>query len=459
MSGVKSGTERTDSLPVLRPQAAGLDIGRDEIWVAVPEECTDEAVRCFATYTPDLHALADWLAGCGIKTVAMESTGVYWIPIHEILEARGFEVYLVNARHIKGVPGRKSDVQDCRWIQRLHSFGLLNGSFRPEAEMCTLRAYLRHRAQLVEHRAAHIQHMQKALQQMNVQLAQVVSDITGVTGMGIIRAIVRGERDPQELARYRTQGCARTQSEIAKALTGHYQEEHVFVLKQALELYDFYTQQMRECDEQIERRFAALKPIHEDDLPPLDRSDKHDSHSKNGPAYDARGMLYQLLGVDLGAIPGLNGSTLQVILSETGTDMSRFRTDKHFCSWLGLAPHNDISGGKVLRSRVPKTHNRAGQAFRLAAQSVSRGNSAYGAFLRRMRAKHGPKKAVVATAHKIARTFYYMLKYRIPYEHTDAETYDQRARDRQIVHLRRKAAQFGLSLVDAPLQPAMAGSF
>ena len=459
MSGVGSGTERADMLAVQRPHAAGLDIGRDEIWVAVPEESASESIRCFATYTPDLHALAKWLGECEIETVAMESTGVYWIPIYEILEARGFEVYLVNARHIKGVPGRKSDVQDCRWIQRVHTYGLLNGSFRPEAEMCTLRAYLRHRAQLVEHRAAHIQHMQKALQQMNVQLQQVVSDITGVTGMAIMRAIVRGERDPNELARFRAQGCAKSKAEIAKALAGHYQEEHVFVLKQALALYDTYTQQMVECDEEIERHFTALKPIHEDDLPPLDRSDKRDSHSKNGPAYDARGLLYQLLGVDLGAIPGLSDSTLPVILSETGIDMSRFRTDKHFCSWLGLAPHNDISGGKVLRSRVPKTHNRAGQAFRLAAQSLSRGNSAYGAFFRRMRAKHGPKKAAVATAHKLARTFYYMLKYRKPYHHTDAATYDQRTRHRQIAYLRKKAAQLGMTLVDAPIQPALAGSF
>ncbi len=455
--GSKSGA--ADSLEVLRPHAAGLDIAKEEICAAVPEESAADAVRKFGTYTPDLHTLADWLASCGIETVAMESTGVYWIPIYEILEARGVEVCLVNARHIKGVPGRKSDYQDCRWIQRLHSFGLLNASFRPEAEMCALRAYLRHRAELLQHRAAHIQHMQKALQQMNVQLSQVLRDVTGVTGMAIIRAIVAGERDPQVLAQYREPTCAKSEAEIAKALTGHYQPEHVFVLKQALALYDTYTQQVRECDAEIEARFAALKPSHDDDLPPLDRTDKRGSHSKNTPNFDARGMLYKLLGVDLVAIPGLNESTVLTILSETGTDLSRFPSEKQWCSWLSVAPHNDISGGKVLKSRVLKSHNRAGQAFRLAAQSVSRGNSAIGAFYRRMRAKHGAETAIVATAHKIARIYYYMLKYHQPYTHTDAATYDQRTRERQIAKLRKSAARLGLQLVAPIPPPAKTGSF
>ncbi len=262
---------RSESSPHVNPHAAGLDIGSDEIWACVPEDRDAEPVRSFGTFTPDLYALADWLAACRIETVAMESTGVYWIPVYEILEARGFRVYLVNARHLKHVPGRKSDVKDCQWIQYLHTCGLLSGSFRPDAEMCAVRAYLRHRAALLEYRAAHIQHMQKALHQMNVQLTQVLTDITGTTGLAIIRAIVAGERDPVQLARFRAACCASSTEEIAKALTGHDQPEHVFALKQALALYDVYTEQLRECDADIERRFQAIKPAWPDELPPLNR--------------------------------------------------------------------------------------------------------------------------------------------------------------------------------------------
>jgi len=339
-------------MPVINPNAAGLDIGSTEIWACVPADRDPQPVRKFGTYTPDLHALADWLLACGLQPVAMESTGVYWIPVYEILEARGVKVYLVNARHLKHVPGRKSDWQDCQWIQRLHSFGLLNGSFRPEGELCALRAYRRHRASLIEHRAAHIQHMQKALHQMNVQLTQVLSDITGVTGMAILRAIVAGERDPVTLAQLRDPRCAKPEAELVKALTGNYRAEHVFALKQALALYDAYTEQIRECDTEIERQYSVLKPVHDDDLPPLDTSDKRNTHSKNAPSYDARSLLYQLLGVDLVAITGLNASTVEDIISEIGTDVSCWPTVKHFSSWLTLAPHNDISGGKVLQSHA-----------------------------------------------------------------------------------------------------------
>jgi transposase len=260
-----------------------LDIGSEEIWACVPEDRDAEPVRSFGTFTPDLYALADWLAACRIETVAMESTGVYWIPVYEILEARGFRVHLVNARHLKHVPGRKSDVKDCRWIQYLHTCGLLSGSFRPEAEMCAVRAYLRHRAALLEYRAAHIQHMQKALHQMNVQLAQVLTDITGATGLAMLRAMVAGERDPVQLARFRAPRCASSTEAIAKALTGHYQPAHVFALKQALTLYDVYTEQVRECDAEIERRFQASKPVGPDERPPLNRANKHRTHNKNAP--------------------------------------------------------------------------------------------------------------------------------------------------------------------------------
>jgi transposase len=435
-----------DSLTVLNPDAAGMDIDSEAVWVSVPASRDAEPVRRFRMATPDLIVMAEWLKACGIKTIAMESTGVYWIAPYEILEERGFLVYLVNAHHAQNLPGRKSDESDCVWLRRLHTFGLLTNSFRPEAEMCVVRAYMRHRASLIEHRAAHIQHMQKALRQMNVLLSPTVKDITGVTGMAIIRAILTGERDPLKLAQLRNPKCASSESEFVKALTGNYREEHVFALKQAVALYDAYTDQILECDRQIERKFGALKPIHTDELPPLDRTDKCNTHSKNALSYDVRSQLYQLLGVDLVSVSGLNESTALTIITEIGTDMSRFKNEKHFCSWLSLAPHTDKSGGKVLRSRILKTRNRAGQAFRLAAQAVSKTETAYGAFFRRIRARHGPQKAIVATAHKIARTVYFMLKHRQPFRQSSAEEYTQQQREREIARLKKKASKLGFRL-------------
>jgi transposase len=459
MGRAKSQVRAWEGLKVIHPHAAGLDIGSEEIWAAVAPERSAEPVRKFGTFTPDLQALADWLIACDVDTVALESTGVYWIPVYEILEARGLQVYVVNARHVKNVPGRKSDIQDCQWLQGLHSVGLLRGSFRPEGEIVALRAYLRHRAGLIAHRAAHIQHMQKALAQMNVQLTQAVKDITGVTGLAIIRAIVAGERDPKQLATLRQPGVKKTEAEIVKALTGNYRPEHLFALQQALALYDFYTAQLAACDTEIERQFANLKPI-SDALPPLPPSAKRDSHSKNGPSYDARSYLYRLTGVDLVAISGLNESTVQTIISEVGTDLKAFPTEKHFCSWLGLAPHNDISGGKRLRSRTLKTNNRAGQAFRMAAQSVAKSPaSAFGAFYRRMKARLGSKQAIVATAHKIARAFYHMLKHRTPFHDLGGDEYERRARERELKNLEKRAARLGCSVVKNPAAVVIAGSF
>jgi transposase len=298
--------------------------------------------------------------------------------------------------------------------------------------------------------AAHIQHMQKALQQMNVQLTQVLTDITGTTGLAIIRAIVEGERDPVQLARFRNRRCASSTEEIAKALTGHDQPEHVFALRQALALYDVYTDQLRECDADIERRFQAIKLAWPDELPPLDRADKRASHSKNAPSYDARTLLYQLTGVDLIAIPGLHASTVQTILSAIGLDLHKWPNMKAFCSWLGLAPRHEISGGKILRRSTLKTCNRAGQAFRLAAQAVSRSHNSLGAFYRRMRARLGPQSAIVATAHKLARIFYHLLTHRTPFHDLSAADYEQRAREREIAALRKKAIRLGLTLVEPP---------
>lgn len=444
-----------ENLAVVHPNAAGLDIGAREIWAGVPPGRDVETVKRFNTFPPDLQALADWLVACGVDTVAMESTGVYWFPVFELLEARGLKMYLVNSWHLKHVPGRKSDYLDCQWIQKLHALGLLNGSFRPDGEMVALRGYLRHRAMLLAHRAPHILHMQKALQQMNLQLHHVLSDITGETGLQILRAMVAGERDPVKLAQHRNPACKSSAETMAQALTGNWKAEHLFTLRQSLELYDFYTQQVTACDAELEKQYAAMKPrwAGPEEPPDVPRV-KPGSKSKNQPQLNVRREIIRLTGVDLVAVEGNRASLAQTILSETGTDMSKWPSDKHFGSWLGLAPHNDISGGKVLRSRTLKTHHRAGQAFRQAAASVIRSQSAFGAFYRRKRAQLGPMQALVATAHKIARTVYYLLKNRVQYVDIGAGAYDKKQREREIAYLQKKAAKLGFEL--SPHNPIVA---
>jgi transposase len=442
-----------DILGQVNPNAAGLDVGAEEAYACVPPDRDARSVRMFPTFTADIHAMADWLEACGIETVAMESTGVYWIPIYEILVARGFEVCLVNARHLKNVPGRKSDILDCQWIQQLHSYGLLRASFRPPEEICALRALAHHRDNLIRYRAAHIQHMQKALQLMNVKLTVVVSDITGVTGLSIIRAIVAGERDPQTLARLRQRGCAKTEEEIAKALQGNYRPEHLFVLKQALAQYDFYLGQIEACDTEMEAMYTDLPPCDPDEIaspPPKPRSRRT---RKNQTHFDLSTSLYRVVGVDLTAIDGLDALTVHSIITRIGTDVTAWPTVKHFTSWLCLSPNNDVSGGKILRSRTQKTQNRANLAFRLAAQSLSRSDSALGAYYRRMKARHGPAKATTATAHKLARIVYSMLKNRTAYVDPGADYYEQQHRDRAIRNLQLKAAKLGLELAPVSTQP------
>jgi transposase len=412
MTVPKPARLRVDNLPTVFPNAAGLDIGSAEIVAALPPDRDVTVIRTFTTFTADLQELVTWLLDHHIDTVAMESTGVYWIPIYEMLEAAAIRVYLVNARHFKIVPGRKSDYNDAQWLQELHALGLLEGSFRPDDEMCVLRSLLRHRAQLIEHRSPHILHMQKALKLMNIQLPEVLSDVTGVTGMAILRAIVAGERRGDVLARLRRPGCRRTEQDIIQALTGTWRDEHLFVLAQSLDLYDHYTAKIAECDHRLDQQFSSMKPRFdvegEPPAPPTSRTKKN-SNSKNQPAYNVRAHLVRILGIDLVDIIGISESLAQTIISEIGTDMSRFPTSKHFCSWLGLAPHSDISGGKVLRSRVIKVRNRAGQALRQAAQSCSRSHSLFGAFYRARSARSSSEEAVVATAHKIARVMYHML--------------------------------------------------
>ena len=433
-----------DALEQINLNAAGIDIGAEEVYVAVPQGRDEESVRSFPSFTADLHRLADWLEACGIETVAMESTGVFWIPLYEILESRGFEVYLVNARHIKNVSGRKSDVLDCQWIQQLHTYGLLQPSFRPPEQICAIRGLVRHRDMLIKYRSAHIQHMQKALTVMNLRLTNVLSDITGVTGMKIIRSIIAGERNPEVLASFRHSNCAKSQAEIAKSLEGNYKREHLFALKQSLELYDFYDQQLKDCDTELEALYQEFDIPDEPGTPPPDPRKR--KRRKNQPHFDLAQSLYCITGVDLTAVDGLEAMTVQDILSEIGTDMSPWPTAKHFASWLRLSPNNKVTGGKVKQRGTLPSQNRANTAFRMAAQSLARSDCALGAFYRRIRARHGGPKAVTATAHKLARIVYFMLKNRQPYHDPGADYYEEQYRLRAIRNLQRRASKLGMRL-------------
>lgn len=431
--------------------AAGIDVGSRSHWVAVPADRDADPVREFRSFTTSLHELVDWLASCGIETVAMESTGVYWIPLYEILEARGIEVLLVNAHHIKSVPGRKSDLLDCQWIQQLHTFGLLRGSFRPEARIVALRSLMRHRDQLVAEAASYIQRMQKAMIQMNLQLHTVLTDVTGVTGLAIVRDIIAGETDPKVLARHRNPRCKASEEEIAASLTGHYRAEHVFVLRQTLEIYDLLHSTMQRCDVEIEEILGTLESA----CDPPDRElgpprKGRRSRQGNEPRFEIRSPLYRLCGgVDLSVLPGLKPYGALKLISEIGTDMSRWKTEKHFTSWLTLAPRNRISGGKLLSSRTPPSANRAAKILRIAAMSIGRSDHALGAFYRRLAARVGKPSAITATARKLALLVYRMLKDRLNYEEMSSADYDQTQSARILRGLRRRAMSLGLLLVDA----------
>lgn len=432
--------------------AAGIDIGAQKHYVAVPSGRDQEGrdVRHFETFTADLNALADWLDRCGIDTVAMESTGIYWIPLFEILSAKGVEVRLVNPRSIKHAPGRKSDVVDCQWIQQLHSFGLLTSAFRPDDEIAVLRAYHRQRCMLVSHASTHIQHMQKALEQMNLKLTNVLSDITGTTGMNIIRSILSGERDPKKLAKHRDPHCKKSDKEIAKSLHGNWRDEHLFALQQAVALYDFYQTQIEACDQQIKAQLCRFEDrSNGGELPPPTSKSKT---STKKLTFDAREHLYRMAGVDLTQVVGLNTPTVLAIVSEIGLDMSRWPTSKHFASWLGLCPGSKISGGKNFNSKSKPSANRAAHAFRMAAYSLHRSQTAIGAFLRRKKSQLGAPKAITATAHKIARIFYEMLKNRTEYKDLGVEYYQNRYKERMLKNLKRSAKAFGLELVDTKQQ-------
>lgn len=423
---------------------AGIDIGAASIFVCAGFSDGHQEVQEYLTFTEDLKKMIQWLKKCGIKSVAMESTGVYWIPVYDILSQNGFNVVLVNAYYLKTVPGRKTDVKDCQWIQQLHAYGLLHGSFRPDNDGVEFRGYVRQRNRLTELASQQVLLMHKALTQMNVQLNHVISDITGTTGMNIIRAIVQGEKDPKILAKYRNARCKKSEEEIAKALDGNYREEHLLAIKQALESYDLFQKQIEECEraiEQIIKRWEEGKVDNDQEKEGSSTSDLFGSGTEES--------LKRVLGVDLTEVPGLDVSGIIKIIGEIGRDMTKWPTFKHFASWLGLCPGNKISGGKVLSSRTKPSGNRAAQALRMAAFVLYRSKSALGAYYRRMRARLGAPKAITATAHKLARILYAMLRDKKDFREVGQEAYEEAYKKRQIAMLKKKAKELGLTLGEA----------
>jgi transposase len=448
---------RLEGLPVTNAHAAGVDIGSRSHWVCVGADEVDQ-VREFPAHTDGLHALLAYLHEHQVTTVAMESTGIYWIPLYELLEAQGFEVLLVDPSYTKQVRGRpKTDRRDCQWIYRLHSVGLLAAAFRPDEKTCQLRSYLRQRANLVRYAAQHIQHMQKALEQMNLKLAEIISDITGCTGRQIIQAILRGVRDPARLAKYRHEKCRASEAEIAQALTGSYREEHLFALRLAYQAWEFYQKQRDQVDVQVAAQLARMKQDRA--LPPLKPRARSGGRKPNEPHFDVRAALYYVVGIDLTEIEGIGPMTALTIISEIGPEISKFATVKHFCSWLGLCPQVKKSGGRVLSSRTRPGVNRANLAFQMAASSLHGSKGALGAFLRHKKAQLGAPKAITATAHKLARLVYLALRHGMTYVRQTQEEYQARMREQQLKSLRKKARQLGVTLLEtAPQEPAQAAA-
>jgi transposase len=447
-SNAKAAVRLPKHLEHINIMAAGIDVGSKSHYVALPEGCAEVTVREFKSFTTDLIELADWLEKCGITTVAMESTGVYWIPLYELLDSRGFEVKLADARKVKNVSGRKTDVLDCQWLQQLHSYGLLSGAFRPSEQICALRAYTRQRSMLIEQAASHIQHMQKALSQMNIQLHNVLSDITGETGMKIIRAIVAGERDGKILSGYRHRSCKNPIEVIEKSLTGNYRAEHIFSLTQALELYDIYRDKILACDKEIEKQlslFEERQPVPGEEKGLIKKSR---SHCKNELSFDVRNHLIQLTGIDLTAVPGIEGSSALKIISEIGLDMSRWKSGKQFASWLGLCPGNKVSGGKRISGKSKRTSNYAASILKIAASTLHRSQSYLGAFFRRLRARLGAPKATTAAAHKLATIIYNMLKNKTEYIESGQAYYETKYRDRMVKSLKKRAQSLGFRVIE-----------
>ena len=436
-------------LPTFHPHAAGIDIGAREIWVAVPPTDDPRPVRRFETFTDDLLKLRDWLKTTGITTVAMESTGVYWIPLFQILEAAGLEVCLVNARHCKNLPGRKTDIQDCQWLQYLHSVGLLRASFRPPETVCAIRSILRHRGRLIRCAADQVRLMHKALTQMNIQLQHVISDLTGVTGLAMIQAILEGERDPLKLAALKDHRIKASRDTIARSLRGDWRPEHLFTLRQCYDTWQHYQRQITAADHQIETQLAGWQTRVDVQTHPLPPSkDSHRSPQRNQPRFDARTESYRVLGVDLTAVPGIQTPTVMVFLAELGPGFTgKFPSAKHFASWLGLCPDNRISGGKVLSAATRDVNSRVAEALRLAAQSLWRAQNYFGDLFRRWKARLGTPKAITAMAHKLARILWHLLKFQQPFNPEVFRKEEEKMRRKKLNRLHNSAAALGFTLI------------
>lgn len=441
------------SLECIEPNAAGIDVGARSIYVAVGAERVAEPVRCFATFTEDLRAMAAWLKQCGITTIAMESTGVYWIPVYEVLEDAGFKVCLVNSHHVKNVPGRKSDVSDCQWLQYLHSVGLLQASFRPERDICALRALSRHRSGLVEVAAIHVQHMQKALTQMNLQIHHVLSDITGMSGLAVVDGILRGERDPQRLAGLVQSRIHADRETVIKSLVGNYRAEHLFTLRQSVAAYRHYQKMLADCDREMEQYMGRLPDKGQGGSgQPVSGKSGKGKRRKNQFHFDMGKELYRVLGTDLTLVPGLSALTVHTLVAEVGSDLSRFANAAAFTSWLALCPGIKKSGGKVLSSKTRKTNSRLSLALRLAAQTLHRSHSYLGAFYRRLRARLGAPQAITATAHKLARIIYHLVTTRTTYDESVFRKEEEKHALRSQHRLQRQAKALGFQLVPIPHQ-------
>jgi transposase len=445
-------------IPVIEANAAGIDVGAREMYVAIPPDRDPEPVRVYPTFTCDLEALADWLVERGITTVAMESTGVYWIPLYQILEERGIRVCLVNARHMKNVPGRRTDWHECQWLQYLHTVGLLRAAFRPEQQVVAVRSVVRHRKKLVELLGVHVRHVHKALTQMNLQIHHVINDITGVTGTAIIEAILAGERDAAVLAKLRQPEIHADEETIRKSLEGDWRREHLFALRQSWEMYREYVRAIEACDKEICEMLSEHEPKvdpAEKPLPPDNKKRKKRHHKRPGDfRFDVRTEAYKQLGVDVTRIPGLEGIAL-MLYCEVGNDMSRWPNGSQFASWTALCPDNDKTGGQVQWTGVRQVKNRTGQLFRQAANGLHHSQTQMGAYLRRMKAKLGSEGGITATAHKIARVFYAVVKNQVEYDETIWDRQDQERQRRLEAKIRRQAHGLGYQLV--PIQPVTSG--
>jgi transposase len=451
MPARKKATAKTSTqLPTIKPHAGGIDIGATQIQVAVPLDADKKPVRTFTTFTDDLLAIRDWLKQCHVKTVAMESTSVYWIPLFQILEAAQIEVCLVNARHCKNLPGRKTDISDCQWLQYLHSVGLLRASFRPPEHICAVRSLLRHRSTLVRYASDHVRHLHKALTQMNIQIQNVISDLTGLTGLSILEAILSGERDGLKLAALKDHRIKASRDTIARSLQGDWRSEHLFVLRQALDTWKHYQHLIAQCDEQIQKDLAALesKPAAQP-LPAPATS--HRKPQRNEPRFEARAELHRLCAVDLTQVPGVQVNTALVLFTELGPDfVDRFPTAKCFASWLGLCPDNRITGGKIISAKTREVKSRVSEALRLAAHSLWRAKNYLGDCFRRWKARLGTAKAITAMAHKLARILWHLIKHRQPYDPTVWAAAEEKLKKKKLHHLHQTAAALGYKLISTP---------